>query len=51
VHYSAYDPQLEHIVTRADLDQMIAAYTRVDRTGLLDMAQTPPKHRPWWRFW
>lgn len=50
-HYSAFDPQLESVVTRADLDNMVGAYTRVDRSTLLDVAETAARHRPWWRFW
>ena len=51
VHYSAYDRQLGRVVTCADLNDMVAAYTRVERTGVLDVAHAPPRQRPWWRFW
>ena len=52
-HYSAFDPQLERAVTRADLDSMVAAYTRVDRSPVLDVDvdETAARQRPWWRFW
>ena len=52
----AYDPQLDRIVTAADLNDMIGHYQAVDDAlpGMLEQLnqQSPAElARPWWKFW
>lgn len=53
--YSAYDPQLERVITPADVDAMVARYRSMDRflPEILEESReslTAVK-RPWWKFW
>jgi hypothetical protein len=53
--YSAYDPQLERVVSAADVDAMVAQYRGMDRLlpEILEEGReslTAAK-RPWWKFW
>ena len=50
--YSAYDPQADHFVTAADLEQMITRYCAVDQSEILiEVAKGQPPAKPWWKFW
>jgi hypothetical protein len=46
--YAAWDPQLNRVITPADLDAMIRQYREVDPV-LLTFRQKEKK--PWWKFW
>ena len=47
--YHAYDPQLGRLVARADLNQMIGQYGRVDGAFPEVRAQAGGK-KPWWKI-
>lgn len=51
--YVAYDPQLDRIVTAADLGDMVTEYRRMDRE-FPEVAASQSAHatkKPWWKLW
>ena len=53
--YSAYDPQLERVVTVADIAAMLAQYRSMDRLlpEILEESRESPTAptKRWWKFW
>lgn len=54
--YVPFDPQLGRLVTKADLEGMLALYRKVDIATLrLDieegLIEVPGTKKPWWKFW
>lgn len=53
--YVAYDPQLERIVQRTDLGEMVARYRGMDRALPEILAHSrnfvTDRKKPWWRLW
>jgi hypothetical protein len=53
--YVAYDPQLDRFVSKADFDEMVTAYRRMDRAlpEIIErktLGSGKPK-KPWWKIW
>jgi hypothetical protein len=53
--YTAYDPQLERVVTSTDLNEMVALYRGMDRALPEILAQSSDslsgKKKSWWKPW
>lgn len=48
--YEAYDPQLERVVTSADVRAMAAQYRKVD-VSVIAKGLAKAGKKPWWKFW
>jgi hypothetical protein len=49
--YFTFDPQLDRLVTRADIVAMLGIHMDVEHKFPEILASLPEPKKPWWKFW